>query len=203
MYPLQQYKDAANLFYGNNTGDVLYGFLEKLCSEAFENTISPEIPIILTTAQSAYNRFEGWYNHTANTIELVRYHSKSTKDGIVPRSIPKILMTLAHEFCHVYQYQVLGGKTGSRGAHRCRSWYDAITKASPFVTGVDIDGICKPLKSERVGNNVRKVSNPESLTEVELTHFPDSIFKLIKKKDNRIINRIVGSPPDDLVRQCG
>lgn len=200
MSLLQQYKDAANLFYGNNTGDALYGFLERLCAEAFNNEITAEIPIILTTAQSSYNRFSGWYSPAANTIELVRYHCKSTKDGIVPRSIPKILMTLAHEFCHVYQYQVLGGKTGSRGAHRCRSWYDAIAKASPFVTGVDIDGICKPLISVREGNSVKKVSNPDSLTEVELTHFPNSIFKLLKENDKRLKNRIVGSPSDELVK---
>lgn len=194
MHPLQKYKDAANLFYGNNTGDVLYGFAEQLCAEAFNSEITAEIPIILTTAQSSYNRFGGWYSPTANTIELVKFHCKTTKDGIVPRSIPEILMALAHEFCHVYQYQVLGGKTGSRGAHRCRSWYDAITKASPFVTGVDIDGICKPLKSERVGNIVRKVNNPDSLTEVELTHFPNSIFKLVDDDDSRLKNRTLQKP---------
>jgi len=59
MSLLQSYKDAGNLFYGNQTGDMLYEFAEELCSIAFDDRISPEIPIILTTAQSAYNQYAG------------------------------------------------------------------------------------------------------------------------------------------------
>lgn len=193
-----QYKNALNLLYGDNAGDLLYGFAEELCDKAFNNEISPEIPIILTTAMSPYNRSGGWYSPVSNTIEIVRHYAKGSDHGIVPRSKSDILAALSHEFCHVYQYQVLGGKTGKRGSHRCKSWYKAITRASPFVCGVNIGELCKPLKSVRDGGNVRKVPNEISLSEVELTHFPDSIFYLIKKKDARLDDRIIGKPAIDL-----
>ena len=189
-----QYRDALNLLYGGNIGDTLYDFANELCEKSFDNKISPEIPIILTTAMSPYNRFSGWYSEKSNTIELVRYFCYHGKDGIMVRSIPEILATLAHEFCHVYQRQVLKCKTASRGPHRCKSWYQSITLASPFVCGVNIDGICKPFKSVREGKKIHKNANPESLTEVELTHFPESLISLAKAKDKRLEGRIVGEP---------
>jgi len=89
---------------------------------------------------------------------------------------------------------VLGGKIGRRGAHRCKSWYESITQASPFLTGVDITGLCRPLISKRIDGKVRKIQNPSSLTEVELTHFPDSIIKLALAKDERLSGKIIGEP---------
>lgn len=187
-----QYKDALNLLYGDNIGDVLYGFTKQLCAKSFNDKIASEIPIILTTAMSPYNQFGGWYSPISNTIEIVRGYCKSSSDGIIANSVPEILALLAHEFCHVYQYQILGGSTGSRGPHRCKSWYQAITLASPFVCGVDIEGLCKPLKSVRDGSKITKERNPASLTEVELTHFPESIIELARKEDKRLDGRIVG-----------
>jgi hypothetical protein len=186
------YENALNTLYGGNIGSVLYPFAERLCREAFKNEISPEVPIILTTALSPYNRACAWYCRTSHTIEIVRHHCEPDTDGIVVRSIPEILETLAHEFCHVYQEKVLGGWTGSRGTHRCKSWYQAITLASPFVCGVDIEGLCKPLKSVRIDGAVRKRANPKSLSEVELYHFPGSIFRLINESDARLEDRIIG-----------
>ncbi|NQZ75050.1 MAG: hypothetical protein HRT61_02915 [Ekhidna sp.] len=189
-----QYKNALNLLYGGKIGDILYDFAIELCEKSFKNKISPEIPIILTTAMSPYNRFAGWYSDKSHTIELARHYCYHGSDGIRARSIPEMLATLAHEFCHVYQYQVLGGRISARGPHRCKSWYQSITLASPFVCGVDIEGICIPSKSVREGEKVYKVNNPNSLTEVELTHFPDSIIKLAKADDRRLKGRLVGKP---------
>ena len=192
---LKAYKEAANLFYGLGTGDLIYDFAQNMCREAFDGAISPEVRIILTTAQSAYNQSYGWCWPKGNTIELVRQHCKSTSEGVVPRDKRSLLLALAHEFCHLYQYQVLGGKIGSRGPHRCRSWYDAITKASPYICGVDVQGICKPFTSKRESGRVIKFNNPASLTEVELTHWPDSIYELIENKDSRLKGRIVDEAP--------
>lgn len=191
---IQLFKDATNLLYGNNTGDVLYEFAEEMCINAFDSTISPLIPIILTTAISPYNRFGGWYSEASNTIEIVRQHCQPSKDGIVPRSQPELLAILAHEFCHVYQAKVAGGTKASRGPHRCKSWYDSITLASPFVCGINIEGLCTPLKSVRVDGKVKKIKNDNSLTEPELTHWPLSIFKLVHDNDKRLFGRVVGTP---------
>lgn len=192
-----QYKQAANLFYGNRVGDTLYGFAEKLCKIAFDDAISAEIPIILTTAMSPYNQFGGWYSPKSNTIEIVRHYCKAGTSGIEPRDTSEILAVLAHELCHVYQEKILGGATGKRGPHRCRSWYDAITYASPFVCGVDIDGLCNPLRSVREGRRVTKVQSEASLSEVELTHWPDSVIRLAKNKDHRLEGRILSIPAID------
>ena len=190
----KKYELALNILYGGNIGTVLYGFARKFCKVSFDNKISPEIPIILTTAMSPYNRFDGWYSPLSNTIEIVRQHCNETSEGITVKSTPQILALLAHEICHIYQSQILGGKIGARGPHRCKSWYDSITLASPYICGVNIEGLCKPLKSVREGASVYKVKNPASLTEVELTHFPESIIKLAKEEDHRIKRRIIGKP---------
>lgn len=199
---LYKYKNAANLMYGGNTGDLLYSFLEEVCSKSFDNIISPEIRIILTTAMSPYNRFSAWAWRELKIIEIVRAHCKASKDGISIINERAILMTLAHEICHVYQNDILGGATNTgRGSHRCRSWYDSITKASLFVCGVDIDGICNPLKSIREGKRIIKQVNKKSLTEVELTHWPHSIFNLVKRNDPRIKKRIINQSGIETFRE--
>ena len=197
---IEEYKAALNLLYGENCGDTIYDFVDKLCTHAFDNKISPEVPIILTTAMSPYSRFSGWYTPISNTIELVRYHCVSKKEGIVLRSNYDVLASLAHEFCHFYQYEICGSPTGSRGPHRCKSWYDSVTKASPYVCGVNIDGLCKPKKSVREGGRVFKIDNPTSLTEVELTHWPESVIDLAEQNDPRLQGRIIGTSVLDAYR---
>ncbi len=95
---IQDFKNAANLFYGESLGDLMYGFLQELCEKAFNNKVSVEVPIVMTTAQSAYNRFSGWYNSESHTIELVNHLCKSSEGGIVAKDNKEILLTLAHEF---------------------------------------------------------------------------------------------------------
>jgi hypothetical protein len=188
---IQDFKNAANLFYGERLGDLMYGFLQELCEKAFNNKVSAEVPIVMTTAQSAYNRFSGWYNSESHTIELVNHLCKSSEGGIVAKDNKEILLTLAHEFCHLYQFKILGGTKSKRGPHRCKNWYESITLASPFVCGVNINGLCKPLKSVRENGKIRKISNEESLTESELTHWPRSIIELLRQGDERLKERAV------------
>lgn len=49
---IQDFKNAANLFYGENSGDLMYGFLQELCEKEFNNEVSAEVPIVMTTANS-------------------------------------------------------------------------------------------------------------------------------------------------------
>lgn len=190
---LMNYIDAASTFYGNETANAIYTFADNVCRNAFDNRISAELPIILTTAMTAYNRFSGQYVPGADTIEIVRHHCHP-RDGLVaPIDLVSMLKTLAHELCHVYQYKILGGSTGSRGPHRCKSWYESIRKASPYVCGVDVSDILKPLKSIRVRDKIKKVRNELSLTESEITHWPNSIVELVDSKDQRIMPYIISA----------
>jgi len=188
---IQNFKNAANLFYGENLGDLMYGFLQELSERAFDNKVSAEVPIIMTTAQSAYNQSAGWYNSVSHTIELVNHLCVSSEKGIIAKDNKEILFALAHEFCHLYQFKVLGGTKSKRGPHRCKNWYASIMLASPFVCGVNIEGLCKPLKSVRENGKVIKIANEESLTESELTHWPHSIIKLLQHGDKRLEGRAV------------
>lgn len=188
---IQDFKNAANLFYGDNLGDLMYDFLQELSEKAFNNQVNAEVPIIMTTAQSAYNRFDGWYNDRSHTIELVNHLCVSSEEGIVAKDNRQLLYALAHEFCHLYQFKVLGGTKSKRGPHRCPNWYTAITLASPLVCGVNIEGLCKPLKSIRENGKVKKVVHVGSLTESELTYWPRSILELLQLGDKRLDGREV------------
>lgn len=188
---IQPYMEALNLLYGDNLGDCLYSFADTVCDKAFAYEITASLPIILTTAMSPYNKMSGWYSPKSNTIEIVRQHCEPKDGSIVPKRKKELLALLAHELCHVYQYKALGGSLGSRGPHRCSSWYEAVTSASPTVCGVDIKGLCKPLKSVRVQGKVKKVRNEDSLSEPELTHWPLSIIELVEAGDPRLQGRHV------------
>jgi len=193
-YPLKKYIQSASVFYGPETAHKIYSFADNVCKFAFDYKLTPNLPIILTTAMSSYNRFSGNYLPEANTIQIVNHHCHISNGKISPINWSKMLETLAHELCHAYQHQHLGGNIGSRGPHRCKSWYQAIIKASPYVCGVDIASLCKPLKSVRVGKKVKKIKNKNSLTESELTHWPQSIIDLLNKNDNRIKENICSRP---------
>ena len=88
---------------------------------------------------------------------------------------------IVHELTHVRQAQLLqeNGWGKTRGAHRDPGWYTAIAEACPRYLGVEC-----PRSSWPTGPRARKGSN--TLTEVEMTHWPTSLRLLVDENDARL-----------------
>jgi hypothetical protein len=86
---------------------------------------------------------------------------------------------------HARQAQLLRGHRDedgwsvTRGAHRDRAWYTAIAEACPGYLGVE----CPP-SSWPTGPRARKGAN--TLTEVDMTHWPESLRRLANAGDPRL-----------------
>src|SRR5262249_43918229 len=92
---------------------------------------------------------------------------------------------IVHELTHVRQEQLLREHQGedgwqvTRGALRDRAWYTAVAEACPRYLGVELPQSVWP-----TGPRARKGTNP--LTEVEMTHWPDSLQALVAAGDSRL-----------------
>jgi hypothetical protein len=88
---------------------------------------------------------------------------------------------IVHELTHVRQEQLLHehGWEMKRGAHRDLAWYTAIAEACPRYLGVEC-----PRSSWPTGPRPRKGSN--TLTEVEMTHWPTLLRLLAMEDDPRL-----------------
>jgi hypothetical protein len=90
---------------------------------------------------------------------------------------------IIHELTHRRQAALLAEHTGERGwikhpgrgDHRDKGWYHAISEAAPNYLGAELPEDIWP-----------KRNNENTLTEVEMTHWPGSIRDLIKAKDKRL-----------------
>jgi hypothetical protein len=88
---------------------------------------------------------------------------------------------VVHELTHVRQVLLLreNGWKAKRGNHRNLGWYTAIAEACPRYLGVEC-----PHASWPTGPRPRKGSN--TLTEVEMTHWPESLRLLAMENDPRL-----------------
>lgn len=88
---------------------------------------------------------------------------------------------IVHELTHVRQAQLLHENSWKmkRGAHRDQAWYTAIAEACPRYLGVEC-----PRSSWPTGPRPRKGSN--TLTEVQMTHWPAALRLLVYENDERL-----------------
>jgi hypothetical protein len=87
---------------------------------------------------------------------------------------------IVHELTHARQAQLLREHPDwkvTRGAHRDRGWYTAVAEACPKYLGVEM-----PQSSWPTGPRTRK----GTLTEVNLTHWPESLRLLTWNDDPRL-----------------
>jgi hypothetical protein len=92
---------------------------------------------------------------------------------------------IVHELTHARQGQLLREHAGDKewkitrpGAHRDRGWYTAISEAAPKYLGVEVPPSLWP-----TGPRTR----PGTLTEVEMTHWPESLRTLVEANDPRLL----------------
>jgi hypothetical protein len=88
---------------------------------------------------------------------------------------------IIHELTHARQSQLLrdNGWSRTRGTHRDLGWYTAIAEACPRYLGVEC-----PRSSWPTGPRPRKGSN--TLTEVQMTHWPTLLRLLADENDPRL-----------------
>ena len=94
----------------------------------------------------------------------------------IPLSRSRNVLVVVHELTHTRQVLLLKahGWPQPRGAHRDKGWFTAVSEAAPNYLSVELPASVWP-----TGSRTRK----ETLTEVEMAHWPRSIRRLIEQQD--------------------
>ena len=90
-----------------------------------------------------------------------------------------------HELTHIRQAQLQhqhNWDEGIRGVHRNRAWYSAISEACPNNLG----GLQLPPSVWPTGSRTKR----GTLTEVEMTHWPESLRSLSHARDERLYTEV-------------
>lgn len=133
-----------------------------------------------------YNRHAG-YHHEAGqgggTFILGNRHIVTLKEGdliLAQRSEGFLTDFIVHELTHARQAMLLRehGWEMKRGAHRDLGWFTAVAEACPRYLGVQC-----PQSSWPTGPRTRQ----GTLTEVEMTHWPESLRALAAVDDPRLL----------------
>ena len=138
-----------------------------------------------------YNRHAGYvYGKDGSGFILGNRHIVKLQGGsLVLKDRAQHLMAsvtefIVHELTHMRQAQLLAEhpewkQKQTRGVHRDRGWYTAIAEACPRYLGVEC-----PQSSWPTGPRMRKGAN--TLTEVDMTHWPGSLRLLADIDDPRL-----------------
>ena len=136
-----------------------------------------------------YNRHSGYCygGEGRGSLILGNRHIVEFCDGTLAlhkatgRTLSRFEDFLVHELTHIRQAQLLleHGWEQTRGAHRDLAWYTAVAEACPHYLEVE----CRR-SSWPTGPRPRKGAN--TLSEVEMTHWPKSLRVLAKEEDPRL-----------------
>jgi hypothetical protein len=133
-----------------------------------------------------YNRHQGYHFSGQGAFILGNRHIVRLRNGTLElmSSGGDMLNSLSdfivHELTHARQDQLLREHPewkGTRGVHRDKGWFAAVSEACPNYLGVAF-----PRSSWPTGPRTRK----GTLTEVEATHWPESFRMLIEMNDPRL-----------------
>jgi hypothetical protein len=130
-----------------------------------------------------YNRSTGYYKDAGEQDFILgnRHHCRFNAVGDLElRDVQRLTDFIVHELTHARQAQLMkanGWMFGSRGVHRDRGWYTAISEAAPRYLNVEVPEALWP-KGQRAQKG--------RLTETALTHWPASIRDLVEAKDPRL-----------------
>jgi hypothetical protein len=145
-----------------------------------------------------YNRHVGYCSSdeagTYATILMNRHCVKLTRDGMrlfKPQAVEDIVI---HELTHLRQKRIVytGHISQCRGSHRDKGWYQAVSEACPKYLGAQLPETSWPrMKSVRVKepgrrSRVIKIPYDGTLSEPQLTHWPESLRELIQAGDPRL-----------------
>lgn len=137
-----------------------------------------------------YNRHAGYCygGEGKGALILGNRHIVEFREGTLAlrqatgRTLSRYEDFIVHELTHIRQAQLLREHDDwkvTRGAHRDLAWYTAIAEACPSYLGVEC-----PRSSWPTGPRMRKGEN--TLTEVQMTHWPESLQTLAWMDDPRL-----------------
>lgn len=134
-----------------------------------------------------YNRHAGYHYGPEGTGTLIlgNRHIAEFKNGtlvLMPKSkrwLSSVEDFIVHELTHARQAQLLRehGWQMKRGAHRDLGWYSAVAEACPRYLGLEMPRTVWP-----TGPRTRD----GTLSEVDLTHWPNSLRELAMAGDPRM-----------------
>jgi hypothetical protein len=136
-----------------------------------------------------YNRHEGYHygREGQGTFVLGNRHIVQLRAGdlvLTPKAAGLLGGSedfIVHELTHARQAQLLREHPEwkvTRGAHRDLGWYTALAEACPRYLGFELPPSIWP-----TGPRTKK----GTLTEVEMTHWPDSLRILSRQDDPRLL----------------
>ena len=184
-----------------NAHELMFGEAGRQCAEIalrwaeilFAVPLDPlNIRIVLAPIElGPYNGHAGYqYGEVENgAFILGNRHIVELKSGTLQlKERSKLWLSgitdfVVHELTHVRQRQLLRQLDkepgGARGSHRDSGWYQAIAEAAPKYLGIEV-----PQSAWPRGPRSRK--DQGRLTEVDMTHWPNSLRELATMSDPRL-----------------
>lgn len=182
--------------------ELMFGQAGRQCAEVVLRWASVLFAVPLETLNirvvlapielGPYNRHSGYaYDGAQGAFILGNRHIVALRGGTLvfqPRQQADGTLAgyedfIVHELTHARQVQLQRehegekGWTSTRGAHRDLAWYTAVSEACPKFLGFELPQSLWP-KGPRTPKH--------TLTEVEMTHWPESIRCLALAEDDRL-----------------
>lgn len=179
--------------------ELMFGEAGRQCAEVvlkWASTLfavpldSLNVRVVLAPIElGPYNRHTGYHygREGSGTFILGNRHIVTLHAGtlvLTPGSdgfLTRLEDFIVDELTHARQAQILREHPkwkATRGAHRDLGWYSAVAEACPRYLGVELPQSSWP-KGPRTPNT--------TLTEVEMTHWPESLRALVKANDPRLL----------------
>src|SRR4051794_39302694 len=173
--------------------ELMFGPAGRLCAELvlrwapklFAVPLDPlAVRVVLAPVElGPYTRPAGYPVGDGHTTFILgnRHHCRFCAGELVLRDEQRLQDFIVHELTHARQAALMrehGWTFGSRGAHRDPGWYTAIAEACPAYLGVNL-----PRSSWPTGPRTRA----GTLTEPEMTHWPEALRKLAQANDPRLV----------------
>jgi len=139
--------------------------------------------VLAPVEMGPYNRHTGYHFGAGEEAFILgnRHQCGFRGDELVLKDPQGFADFVVHELTHARQAQVMqanGWSFKTRGVHRDKGWYTAISEAAPNYLGVAVP--------ERVWPRGPRTKADVTLTEVEMTHWPESIRGLVEAGDARL-----------------
>jgi hypothetical protein len=169
--------------------ELMFGAAGRTCAELvlrwapilFAVPLDPlTIRVVLAPVEiGPYNKHQGYhYGDGSEAFILANRHHISLNLEILDRQDIEDL--IVHEMTHMRQQQLLKQHAfrvnTSRGVHRDQGWYTAVAEACPNYLGYEL-----PRSSWPTGPRTRA----GTLTETDMTHWPEAIRDLAVSGDAR------------------
>jgi hypothetical protein len=143
--------------------------------------------ILAPIEMGAYNQHTGYHVGSDHHSYIVgnRHHCRFCSHGEIHiDDVQAFDDFIIHELTHRRQAMLLRENAGTRGwiqhpgrgSHRDKGWYQAISEAAPNYLGIEIPEHVWP-----------KRGSETTLTEPEMTHWPESLRALVKARDPRLV----------------